>query len=82
MIFPVNEIDLAYDALSMARGMMEIELNSATDNPLVLVDEGAIVSVGNFDTTSMAMAFDYVRLGIAHAAQVANERAQKPGTGH
>jgi histidine ammonia-lyase len=66
-----------YDALSVARGMMEIELNSAADNPLVLVEEGAIVSVGNFDVTSLAMAFDYVRLGIAHAAQVANERVQK-----
>ena len=66
-----------YDALSVARGMMEIELNSAADNPLVLVDEGVIVSVGNFDVTSLAMAFDYLRLGIAHAAQVANERVQK-----
>jgi histidine ammonia-lyase len=66
-----------YDALSVARGMMEIELNSAADNPLVLVEEEAIVSVGNFDVTSLAMAFDYVRLGIAHAAQVANERVQK-----
>ncbi len=67
----------AYDALSVARGIMEIELNSAADNPLVLVEEEAIVSVGNFDVTSLAMAFDYVRLGIAHAAQVANERVQK-----
>jgi histidine ammonia-lyase len=66
-----------YDALSVARGLMEIELNSAADNPLVLVDEDAIVSVGNFDVTSLAMAFDYVRLGIAHAGQVANERVQK-----
>jgi histidine ammonia-lyase len=66
-----------YDALSVARGIMEIELNSAGDNPLVLIDEGAIVSVGNFDVASLAMAFDYVRLGIAHAAQVANERVQK-----
>jgi histidine ammonia-lyase len=66
-----------YDALSVARGMMEIELNSSGDNPLVLVEEDAIVSVGNFDVTSLAMSFDYVRLGLAHAAQVANERVQK-----
>jgi histidine ammonia-lyase len=66
-----------YDALSVARGMMEIELNSSGDNPLVLVEEDAIVSVGNFDVTSLAMAFDYVRLGLAHAANVANERVQK-----
>jgi histidine ammonia-lyase len=66
-----------YDALSVARGTMEIELNSAGDNPLVLIEEDAIVSVGNFDVTSLAMAFDYMRLGFAHAAQVANERVQK-----
>jgi histidine ammonia-lyase len=66
-----------YDALSVVRGLMEIELNSAADNPLVLVEESAIVSVGNFDVSSLAMAFDYLRVGIAHAAQVANERAQK-----
>jgi histidine ammonia-lyase len=66
-----------YDALSVARGMMEIELNSAGDNPLVLIEEGAIVSVGNFDVTSLAMAFDYMRLGISHAAHIANERVQK-----
>ena len=56
---------------------MEIELNSAGDNPLVVVDEDAIVSVGNFDVVALAMAFDFVRLGFAHAAQVANERVQK-----
>ena len=61
---------------------MEIELNSAGDNPLVVVDDDAIVSVGNFDVVSLAMAFDYVRLGFAHAAQVANERVQKLLWGH
>jgi histidine ammonia-lyase len=66
-----------YDVLSVARGLMEIELNSAGDNPLVLVEEQAIVSVGNFDVSSLAMAFDYVRLSFAHALQVANERVQK-----
>ena len=66
-----------YDALSVVRGLMEIELNSAGDNPLVLVEEATIVSVGNFDVSSLAMAFDYLRIGIAHAAQVANERVQK-----
>src|SRR5579862_1102767 len=66
-----------YDALSLARGTMEIELNSAGDNPLVVVDEDAIVSVGNFDVVALAMAFDFVRLGFVHAAQVTNERVQK-----
>jgi histidine ammonia-lyase len=66
-----------YDALSIARGTMEIELNSSGDNPLVVVDEDAIVSVGNFDVVALAMAFDHLRLGFTHAAQVSNERVQK-----
>jgi histidine ammonia-lyase len=66
-----------YDTLSVARGMMEIELNAAADNPLVLIEEDAIVSAGNFDVASLSMAFDYLRLGLAHAVQVANERIQK-----
>jgi histidine ammonia-lyase len=66
-----------YDVLSVARGLMEIELNSAGDNPLVVIEEDSIVSVGNFDVTSLAMAFDFVRLGLAHAVAVANERVQK-----
>src|ERR1700722_4206266 len=53
-----------YDVLSVARGMMETELNSAADNPLVLIEEDAIVSAGNFDVSSLAMAFDYLRIAI------------------
>lgn len=66
-----------YDAVSFARGTMEVELNSAGDNPLVAIEEAALVSVGNFDVVALAMAFDFLRLGLAHATQVANERIQK-----
>jgi histidine ammonia-lyase len=66
-----------YDALAYARATIEAELNAANDNPLVLVDEGTIVSVGNFDIVGVAMAFDLVRLAITNAVRVANERVQK-----
>jgi histidine ammonia-lyase len=65
------------DVLAYARLTMEGELNSASDNPLVLVEDEAIVSVGNFDVVSLAMAFDLVRIGIANAIKVSNERVQK-----
>ena len=71
-----------YDALDYTRAMLEVELNGANDNPLVLVDEGVIVSVGNFDVVGLAMAFDYLRLAIAIAIKVANERVQKLLWGH
>jgi histidine ammonia-lyase len=66
-----------YDALSYSRSSLEADLNAANDNPLVLVEEGTIVSVGNFDVAGLAMAFDLLRLAIANALKVANERVQK-----
>ena len=51
--------------MSFARGKMEVELNSASDNPMVVMEDEAIVSVGNFDVSALAMAFDLLRLGIA-----------------
>jgi len=66
-----------YDALVYTRSNLEAELNAANDNPLVLVGEGIIISVGNFDVVGLAMAFDLLRLAIANAIKVANERVQK-----
>jgi len=65
------------DALSFTRGEMDVELNSASDNPLVVVEDEAIISVGNFDVVALAMAFDLLRLGLASALKVADERVQK-----
>jgi histidine ammonia-lyase len=65
------------DALSFARAEMEVELNSASDNPLVVVEDEAIISVGNFDVLTLAIAFDLLRLGLASALKVADERVQK-----
>jgi histidine ammonia-lyase len=66
-----------YDVLAYARLTLESELNAANDNPLVLIKEDTIISVGNFDIAAVAMAFDLVRLAIANALKVANERVQK-----
>jgi histidine ammonia-lyase len=65
------------DALFFARAEMDVELNSASDNPLVVVEDEAIISVGGFDVTALAMAFDLLRLGLASALKVADERVQK-----
>jgi histidine ammonia-lyase len=65
------------DALFFARGEIEVELNSASDNPLVVVEDEAIISVGNFDVIALAIAFDLLRLGLASALKVSAERVQK-----
>ena len=48
----------ARDALGFVGSQIEIELNAAQSNPLVLVDEGRLISVGNFEIQPLATALD------------------------
>jgi histidine ammonia-lyase len=66
-----------YDAHAYARGTMEVELNSASDNPLVLIEDQSIISNGNFDVVALAIAFDLLRVALAQPVHLANERIQK-----
>jgi histidine ammonia-lyase len=66
-----------HDALDFAERALEVDLNSAGDNPLVVVDEGVIVSNGNFDIVSLALGFDLMRVALADLLRMANERVQK-----
>lgn len=66
-----------YDAHTYARGVMEVELNSASDNPLVLQEDRAIISVGNFDVVALAVAFDLMRVALAQIVYLADERLHK-----
>src|SRR5207244_9553667 len=59
-----------YDAYDYVRRVIEVELNAASDNPLVSVDDQAIFSVGNFDITSVAVAFDMLRIALTHVVQL------------
>ncbi len=67
----------ARDALGFVHGQVEIELNAAQSNPLVLTDEHRLVSVGNFEIQPLATALDLARLALAPALTTAAERAVK-----
>jgi len=68
------------DSLSQAREMALVELNSATDNPLVFVNEkgdGDIISGGNFHGQPLAMAADQVAIAIATLGGIAERRIEQ-----
>jgi histidine ammonia-lyase len=68
------------DSLSQARAMTQVELNSATDNPLVFVredGEGDIISGGNFHGQPLAMAADQVAIAIATLGGIAERRIEQ-----
>jgi histidine ammonia-lyase len=72
----------AWEALEYARRQVETELNASGDNPMVVPAEDLIISTGNFDITSFAMAFDLVRIAIAHVLTLSCERVEKHLSAH
>jgi histidine ammonia-lyase len=63
------------DTLAEARRVFGIELNSATDNPLVLGDE--IVSGGNFHGQPLALQLDYMAVALATLAGISERRVDR-----
>ena len=62
------------DVLKNAGATIEIEANAVTDNPLVLVDEGRIVSGGNFHAEPIGFAVDQIALALAEMGSIAQRR--------
>lgn len=67
-------VGAAMDLLRFAAGSLEIEANAVTDNPLVLVDEGRIVSGGNFHAEPVGFAADQIAVAIAEIGAIAQRR--------
>ncbi len=63
------------DALAEARRVFEIELNSATDNPLVFGDE--ILSGGNFHGESLAFQLDFLAIALSALAGISERRIDR-----
>lgn len=73
------------DALDFASGQVAIELNASQENPVVLAEEGTMVSCANYEMLPLSQALDVARLGLAPVLTSANERLvkllQAPHTG-
>ena len=54
-----------------------VELNAATDNPLVLLDEELIVSNGNFHGQPVAMGLDCLAIACAELASISERRTER-----
>lgn len=63
-----------HESLAVARRVVEMELNSTTDNPVVLPEAHDIVSNGNFHPAGLAIAFETLSLALSHLASIAASR--------
>ncbi|MBM1631302.1 histidine ammonia-lyase [Sulfitobacter mediterraneus] len=64
----------AWDVIRQAAHTLEVEANAVTDNPLVLVGEGHIVSGGNFHAEPVGFAADMIALAIAEIGAIGQRR--------
>jgi histidine ammonia-lyase len=68
------------DAFAFAQEVILRELNSVTDNPLIFVDEKSnnfeILSGGNFHGQHLALALDFLAMGVSELANIAERRVE------
>ena len=64
----------AIDLLRFAERTLEVEANAVTDNPLVLVDSGLIVSGGNFHAEPVGFAADQIAVAVSEIGAIAQRR--------
>jgi histidine ammonia-lyase len=67
----------AREAVAFARRLAEIEINAATDNPMVFADPGDIVSGGNFHGAPIALAADTLAIGLAQLVTISERRIDR-----
>src|SRR5881275_3616630 len=65
------------DLLDYIEYTISVELNAATDNPLVLVDDEALVSNGNFHGQPLAFALDALAMAASELASISERRVER-----
>ena len=67
----------AREALAWVRQIVQIEMNAATDNPMVFADEGDMISGGNFHGAPLALAADLLAMAVAQLSTISERRSER-----
>lgn len=65
------------DTIEYVKGVIEVEINSVTDNPTVFPDEDMIISAGNFHGQPIAQPMDMLTLAMSELANISERRIYK-----
>jgi histidine ammonia-lyase len=67
----------ARDLLDYVERTASVELNAATDNPLVFPEDGAVLSNGNFHGQPVAFALDALAMAVSEVASISERRTER-----
>ncbi|TCP63565.1 histidine ammonia-lyase [Baia soyae] len=56
---------------------IQIECNAATDNPLLFMEDGQVISGGNFHGQPIAFAMDFLKIGMSELANISERRTER-----
>ena len=65
------------DTIEYVRSVVDVEVNSATDNPTVCPDEDLIISAGNFHGEPIALPMDFLAIALCELANISERRIYK-----
>ena len=65
------------DGLTFARQVCERELNAVTDNPILFVEDGDVVSAGNFHGQHVALVADTAAIALAEIGSISERRIEQ-----
>jgi histidine ammonia-lyase len=65
------------DTIEYAAGVIEREMNSATDNPLIFADDDTHIQGGNFHGQPLALVLDFLAIAIAELASISERRTER-----
>jgi histidine ammonia-lyase len=65
------------DAINYVKNIVTIEINAATDNPLIFADYNQVISGGNFHGQPMALPMDFLGIAVAELANVSERRLER-----
>jgi histidine ammonia-lyase len=67
----------SWQALHYVKGKLEIEMNAATDNPLIFENGKKVISGGNFHGQPIAIAMDFLKIAVAELANISERRIER-----
>jgi histidine ammonia-lyase len=65
------------DQVAATRSAVEVELNAIDDSPLVSIERDRLLSTGNFHPMGLALAFEALRIALAHGGMLSERRMNK-----
>ncbi|KZN98478.1 histidine ammonia-lyase [Bacillus badius] len=67
----------SWQALDYVKEKLEIEINAATDNPLIFEGGALVISGGNFHGQPIALAMDFMKIAVAELANISERRIER-----